>query len=55
VLEKLNGENNDELTGIQIVSRAVESPIRTIVANAGGEGSVVVAKVSEGKRLWVRC
>jgi chaperonin GroEL len=43
VLEKLNGENNDELTGIQIVSRAVESPIRTIVANAGGEGSVVVA------------
>jgi chaperonin GroEL len=33
VLEKLNGENNDELTGIQIVSRAVESPIRTIVAN----------------------
>jgi chaperonin GroEL len=50
VLEKLNGENNDELTGIQIVSRAVESPIRTIVANAGGEGSVVVAKVSEGKK-----
>ena len=50
VLEKLSGENNDELTGIQIVSRAVESPIRTIVANAGGEGSVVVAKVSEGKK-----
>jgi chaperonin GroEL len=50
LLEKLSGENNDELTGIQIVSRAVESPIRTIVANAGGEGSVVVAKVSEGKK-----
>jgi chaperonin GroEL len=50
VLAKLDGENNDELTGIQIVSRAVESPIRTIVANAGGEGSVVVAKVSEGKK-----
>ena len=50
VLEKLSGENNDELTGIQIVSKAIESPIRTIVANAGGEGSVVVAKVSEGKK-----
>ena len=54
VLANLSGENNDELTGIQIVSRAIEAPIRTIVANAGGEGSVVVAKVSEGKkRLWL--
>ena len=50
VLANLSGENNDELTGIQIVSRAIEAPIRTIVANAGGEGSVVVAKVSEGKK-----
>ena len=50
VLSKLKGDNNDELTGIQIISRAVEAPIRTIVANAGGEGSVVVAKVSEGTK-----
>jgi chaperonin GroEL len=50
VLSKLKGDNNDELTGIQIISRAVEAPIRTIVANAGGEGSVVVAKVSEGSK-----
>ncbi|WLD24149.1 chaperonin GroEL [Flavobacterium dauae] len=40
--------NADEKTGIQIVSRAVESPLRTIVENAGLEGSVIVAKVSEG-------
>ena len=39
----------DELTGIQIISRAIESPLRTIVENAGGEGSVVVAKVIDGK------
>jgi chaperonin GroEL len=39
----------DEATGIQIISRAVESPLRTIVENAGLEGSVVVAKVAEGK------
>ncbi len=50
VLEKLASENNDEATGIQIVARAVESPLRTIVENAGGEGSVVVAKVMEGKK-----
>ncbi len=49
VLEKIKPENADEATGIQIVSRAVESPLRTIVENAGLEGSVVVAKVSEGK------
>jgi chaperonin GroEL len=50
VLEKLASENNDEATGIQIVARAIEAPLRTIVENAGGEGSVVVAKVMEGKK-----
>ncbi|WP_445736834.1 chaperonin GroEL [Mariniflexile sp.] len=49
VLEKITTENLDEVTGIQIVARAIESPLRTIVENAGGEGSVVVAKVMEGK------
>lgn len=49
VLDQLKASNADEATGIQIVSRAVESPLRTIVENAGLEGSVVVAKVSEGK------
>ena len=49
ILEKLTSDNIDELTGIQIISRAIESPLRTIVENAGGEGSVVVAKVMEGK------
>lgn len=49
-LKDLNADNADEATGIQIVSRAVESPLRTIVENAGLEGSVVVAKVSEGKK-----
>ncbi len=49
VLTDLKSQNADEATGIQIVSRAVESPLRTIVENAGLEGSVVVAKVSEGK------
>jgi len=49
VLDKLSSDNDDELTGIQIISRAIESPLRTIVENAGGEGSVVVAKVIEGK------
>ena len=49
VLTDLKAENADEATGIQIVSRAVEAPLRTIVENAGLEGSVVVSKVSEGK------
>lgn len=49
VLENLQAENPDEATGVQILTRAVESPLRTIVENAGGEGSVVVAKVLEGK------
>ena len=49
VLAKVSVENSDEETGLQIVARAIESPLRTIVENAGGEGSVVVAKVYEGK------
>ena len=48
-LEKITSENLDQATGIQIISKAIESPLRTIVENAGGEGSVVVAKVLEGK------
>ncbi len=47
-LATITADNADEATGIQIISRAVESPLRTIVENAGLEGSVVVAKVSEG-------
>lgn len=50
VLEQLTTANLDETTGVQIVARAIESPLRTIVENAGGEGSVVVAKVMEGKK-----
>ena len=49
VLAKIKTENADEETGVQIVARAIESPLRTIVENAGGEGSVVVSKVLEGK------
>ncbi|MGC9352422.1 MAG: chaperonin GroEL [Mariniphaga sp.] len=48
-LEELKGENEDEQTGIEIVKRAVEEPLRQIVANAGKEGAVVVQKVREGK------
>ena len=48
-LSKLKAENADEGTGIKIVRRALEEPLRQIVANAGGEGSVVVQKVFEGK------
>ncbi|QCE40523.1 chaperonin GroEL [Psychroserpens sp. NJDZ02] len=50
VLDKITTENLDETTGIQIVARAIEAPLRTIVENAGGEGSVVVSKVMEGKK-----
>ncbi|WP_310992846.1 chaperonin GroEL [Aequorivita marina] len=50
VLKKLTTETLDETTGVQIVSRAIESPLRTIVENAGGEGSVVINKVLEGKK-----
>ena len=48
-LEKLKGANEDETTGISIVIRAIEEPLRQIVANAGGEGAVIVQKVREGK------
>lgn len=48
-LNNLSGANADETTGIKIVKRAIEEPLRQIVANAGGEGSVIVAKVAEGK------
>jgi chaperonin GroEL len=48
-LEKLKGENEDETTGIAIVKRAIEEPLRQICANAGIEGSIVVQKVKEGK------
>lgn len=47
-LSDLQGINADETTGIKIVKRAIEEPLRQIVANAGGEGSVIVAKVAEG-------
>ena len=50
VLEKLETENLDETTGVQIVNKAIEAPLRTIVENAGGEGSVVINKVLEGKK-----
>ena len=49
VLKDLTGENPDEQTGINIVCRAIEEPLRQIVYNAGGEGAVVVNKVREGK------
>ncbi|HMK03142.1 MAG TPA: chaperonin GroEL [Ferruginibacter sp.] len=49
VLAKMTGINEDETTGIAIVRRAVEEPLRTIVENAGYEGSVVVNKIKEGK------
>jgi len=49
VLSKVQIENPDEETGLQIVARAIESPLRIIVENAGGEGSVVAAKVLDGK------
>ncbi len=48
-LEGLKGENDDETTGIEIVKRAIEEPLRQIVINSGKEGAVVVQKVREGK------
>ena len=48
-LEKMEGANNDETTGVGIVRRAIEEPLRQIVANAGLEGSIIVQKVREGK------
>ena len=49
-LEKLKGENEDETTGIEIIKRAIEEPLRQIAANAGVEGAVVVNKVREGEK-----
>lgn len=49
-LDKVKTENDDELTGIAIIRRAIEEPLRQIVANAGGEGSIVVQKIKEGKK-----
>jgi chaperonin GroEL len=48
-LDTLKGANEDEMTGIQIVKRAAEEPLRQIIANAGGEGAIVVQRVREGK------
>jgi len=48
-LNKIKPDNADEATGIQIINKAVEAPLRIIVENSGGEGSVVVSKVDEGK------
>jgi len=48
-LEKLTGDNDDETTGIDIVRRAIPEPLRQIVRNSGGEGSVIVQKVKEGE------
>lgn len=48
-IEDLKGDNEDETTGIQIVRRAIEEPLRQIVANAGKEGAVIVQKVREGE------
>ncbi|MCH6233063.1 chaperonin GroEL [Cognataquiflexum rubidum] len=48
-LDQLKGANEDEDTGINIIRFAIESPLRTIVANAGGEGSVVINKIKENK------
>ena len=47
-LNDLDGENDDEVTGIAIVKRAIEEPLRQIIANAGGEGAIIVQKVKEG-------
>jgi len=48
-LELIEFENEDEKTGIQIIIKAIEAPIRQIVANAGGEGAVIVSKIQEGE------
>jgi chaperonin GroEL len=49
-LEKITTENLDETTGVQIINKAIEAPLRIIIENAGGEGSVVLNKVLEGKK-----
>ena len=48
-LKSIKLENEDEKTGVQIIANAIEAPIRQIVANAGGEGAVIVSKIQEGK------
>ena len=48
-LNSIKAENEDERTGVQIITKAIEAPIRQIVANAGGEGAVIVSKIQEGK------
>ena len=48
-LNSIKTENEDEKTGVQIITKAIEAPIRQIVANAGGEGAVIVSKIQEGK------
>jgi chaperonin GroEL len=48
-VENLKGANEDENTGIAIIRRAIEEPLRQIIANAGGEGAVIVQKIKEGK------
>ena len=52
VLGKMTSDSLDETTGVQIVARAIEAPLRTIVENAGGEGSVVINKVMEGNKSF---
>ena len=49
-LDKINGLNEDEVTGISIVKRAAEEPLRQIIANAGEEGAVIVQEVKAGKK-----
>ncbi|HAK76856.1 MAG TPA: molecular chaperone GroEL, partial [Runella sp.] len=48
-LDAVQGANDDEITGINIIRQALESPLRTIVANAGGEGSVVINRIKDEK------
>ncbi len=49
-LDKIKVENEDQMTGVNIIRIALEAPLRTIIANAGGEGSVIVNRVKEGKK-----
>ena len=51
-IENLKGDNEDETTGIEIIKRAIEEPLRQIVINAGKEGAVVVQKVRESKGYY---
>ncbi|GAB4489503.1 MAG: chaperonin GroEL [Raineya sp.] len=50
ILDSVKVENEDQKTGVNIIRQALEAPLKTIVANAGGEGSVIVNKVKEGKK-----